>query len=133
MRRLGTLGCVLILMIHFSGCAVVTVLKHPSKKDLNLLTAGTTREVVIENFGAPENSETINGKQVEIYQFHQGVGKVSKSIRAVFHLCADVVTIFLWEFVAWPAENAFDGKRMRAEVTFGVDNTVESAQVTKNE
>ena len=126
MKKLMPLGVICIVYLITSGCAVITALQHPSKKDLRILSRGTGRESVIAYLGAPVMSEKENGKTIDIYEFVQGYSGGNKATRALTHGVLDVFTLFIWELVAWPAEAAvFDGDKMRVRVTYDENKKIE--------
>lgn len=104
--------------LQFSGCAAVSALKQPEKKNLQVLNQGTSRDNVIAYLGAPISTEREAGGIVDIYQFVQGYTGANKATRATMHVVFDIFTLFLWEIVAWPAEAIFDGEKMTVKVTY---------------
>lgn len=123
--------CLFFSIVHFSGCAAVTALRHPDKKNLAVLNAGISRENVITYLGAPVSSKLQEGKRVEIYQFKQGISGGAKAVRATLHVVMDLLTFFVWEIVAWPAELIFGGEEMTVKVQYDEENKVEDVQVLK--
>ena len=97
-----------------------------SKKNLNVLNTGTSRNYVIAEFGAPVVSENRNGDRVEIYTFQQGYSKWAKAGRVLGHGVADVASIGLWEVLGTPAESYFNGKKLSYEITFDQADAVKS-------
>jgi hypothetical protein len=97
-------------------------------KDLDLLKVGTTRRMLLAEFGLPTMSEVRDGKKSEIFKFVQGYSSGAKAGRAFFHGAADVVTLGLWEVVGTPTEAVFSGDDMAYEVRY--DDTERIDQVT---
>lgn len=116
-----------------SGCSAITALRHPSKKNLEVLAQGMSRENVIAYLGAPVNSEKENNKTIDIYQFKQGFSGGNKATRAVVHLTIDVFTLFIWELIAWPAEVIIDGDDMTVKVVYDEAKLVEDFTFLKRE
>jgi hypothetical protein len=114
-----------VLAIGASGCSVVMAAKQPSKKDVGLLTVGMPRNLVLAELGQPIDTETKNGKRVEVYSFVQGYGKGTRVGRSIAHGTADVLTLGLWEAVGTPTEAAFNGTRVAYEVTYDSSDKVE--------
>ncbi|HDZ76521.1 MAG TPA: hypothetical protein ENH41_00340 [Candidatus Omnitrophica bacterium] len=114
------------LVFMLSGCSVFMAAKQPGKKDISLFKVGTSRSLLIAEFGAPIISEERNGKKYELFKFTQGYGGASKVGRAMFHGAADVFTLGLWEVVGTPTEMVFDGSEMAYEVSYDADNRVET-------
>lgn len=123
----------LAVAILFSGCATVTVLRHPGKTNLGVLNAGVSRDNVVTYLGAPISSETENGKRVEIYKFRQGYSGANKAIRATLHIAMDVLTLFIWELIAWPAEMIFNGEDVTVKVVYDQNMKVEDVTFLKKE
>jgi outer membrane protein assembly factor BamE (lipoprotein component of BamABCDE complex) len=99
--------------------------KQPSKKNLDVMSVGTPRSLVLAEFGQPTVTETREGKKVDVFSFVQGYSKGAKTGRAVFHGVADVFTFGLWEVVGTPTEAVFDGTKVTYEITYDENNRVE--------
>ena len=52
-----------------SGCSVFMAANQPSKKNLDLISVGTPKAMLITEFGTPIMHENINGEITEIYKF----------------------------------------------------------------
>lgn len=130
MRRL-TASFVCLIYIATSGCAAVTALRQPGKKNLEVLNSGTSRENVIAYLGAPISTEEKDGKTIELYQFRQGYSGANKAIRATFHITADLFTLFIWELIGWPAEIIFDGEEVVVRVVYDEDKRIEDVTFVK--
>lgn len=113
------------LVVAFSGCAAVTALRQPSRKNLQVLSQGTSRENVIAYLGAPASSEKEGAKTIDIYQFRQGYSGGNKATRATTHLILDVFTLFIWEIIGWPAEAVFNGSDMSVKVVYDEEKKIE--------
>ncbi len=131
MKRL--IGMSLIFLIMLTGCATVTVLKHPGKTNLGVLNAGMSRDNVVTYLGAPISSETENGKRVEIYKFRQGYSGANKATRATLHIVMDALTLFIWELIAWPAEMIFNGEEVTVKVMYDSEMKVEDVTFLRKE
>lgn len=132
-KKITALLVLLPCFLSFSGCAAVTALKHPGKKNLEVLSRGTSRENVIAYLGAPVSSEKEGDKTVDIYQFTQGFSGGNKATRAIVHLTLDVFTLFIWELIGWPAEVIIDGTDMTVKVTYDQEKRVEDFIFLKKE
>ena len=111
--------------VLFQGCSVYMAAKQPEKKNVDVLSVGTPRSLVLAEMGNPVSSESRDGKLVDIFNFVQGYSKAAKTGRALFHGVADVFTVGLWEVVATPTEAIFDGSKMSFEVKYDADDRVE--------
>ena len=99
--------------------------KQPSKKNMDVLNAGTSRATVIAEFGAPIHSETDqDGNKVDIFKFIQGYSKGVKASRALFHGAADIFTFGLWEVIGTPVESIADGTEVKVQVTYDANDRV---------
>ncbi|NBQ69203.1 MAG: hypothetical protein EBU46_10340 [Nitrosomonadaceae bacterium] len=123
----------LILLVSISGCSVFMAAKQPEKKDVSLLKEGTSRAMLISEFGAPLISEYRDGKRFEIFKFTQGYSTGAKVSRAFLHGAADVVTLGLWELVGTPAEITFSGDDMAFQVRYDENDIVEEIALIKKE
>jgi len=110
-----------------SGCSVYMAAKQPTRKNLEVFSAGTPRSLVLAEIGQPQASEMKAGKRVDVFSFVQGYSKGAKAGRAFFHGAADVLTLGLWEVVGTPTEAIFDGQKVAYEVTYGTSDKVEKA------
>lgn len=116
----------LILFVHLiSGCSVFMAAKQPGTKDMDLLKVGTSRNLLLAEFGAPVVSEIRDGKKIEIFKFVQGYSKGAKAGRAAFHGVADVFTLGLWEVIGTPTEVVFNGDEVAFEVIYDEADKIE--------
>lgn len=132
-KSAGFRGVVSIVICSFfiSGCASTLALTHAGKKDLSVLQQGTSRNRVISELGAPLSSAEQDGKKIDVYSFTQGYSKGAKAGRAIFHLAADVFTLFLWEIIATPTEIVFDGSERSYKVTYDKNDSIEKVDTLK--
>ena len=114
-------------MSAFPGCAAITAIRQPGKKNLQVLNGGTARENVITYLGAPISSEEKDGKRTDLYEYVQGYSGGAKATRAVCHLALDGLTLFIWELIGWPAEMIFNGEKNTVKVTYDKNDRVEDA------
>lgn len=122
-----------MLAVSLSGCSVFMAAKQPEKKDVDLLKEGTSRAMLISEFGAPVISEYRNGKRYEIFKFVQGYSTGAKAGRAFLHGAANVVTLGLWELVGTPTEITFSGDEMAFQVSYDENDIVDEVAVIKKE
>lgn len=121
------------IAVTFSGCAAVTALKHPGKKNLSVLSQGTSRENIIAYLGAPVSTEKEGDQTIDIYQFKQGYSGGNKATRAVVHLTLDVFTLFIWELIGWPAEVIIDGNDMTIKAVYDQQKRLSDFTILKQE
>ncbi|MBI3289061.1 MAG: hypothetical protein HYZ74_06050 [Elusimicrobia bacterium] len=114
-----------------SGCAASTVLNRPPKKNLNVLNPGVSRGAVLSEFGAPSYTKETSGEKLDTFAFDMGVGGGYKFGRGLFHLGADLFTIFLWEIVGWPAEKVAAKPNTTIEVGYDGDEKVKTVNYIK--
>lgn len=116
----------LMLAIFAYGCAASKVLRRPKAKNLDAIVAGVSRGLVLAEIGAPLSTREVDGEKSDVFTFDKGVSGGWKAGRAVFHMAADVFTLFLWEIVAWPAETIASGVNTKMEVSYGKDEKVKT-------
>jgi hypothetical protein len=105
--------------------------KQPDKKNVDLFKVGTPRSLLLAEFGPPIQSETKDGKKVDIFKFVQGYSTAAKAGRAVFHAVADVFTGGLWEVLGTPTEAVFSGDEMAFQVTYDADDKIAEVAALK--
>ncbi len=108
-----------ILALVFQGCSVHMALNQPDPIDYKSLEqGGMSRDLVIGRLGTPVSSiKNADGTRTDSFQFYEG-SSGWKYGRATFNLLADIVTIALWELVAWPAETVIRGDKVSATALF---------------
>jgi len=121
-----------LLIIPNFGCSVFMAAKQPSEKNVDLFKVGTSRSMLLAEFGSPTVSEVRNEKKSEMFKFVQGYSSGVKAGRAFFHGAADVVTGGLWEVVGTPTEAVFNGNEMAYEVTYDDKDRIDQVTVLKN-
>ena len=117
--------CAALSLVLLSGCSVFMAANQPDKKDLSVLTAGTPRARLLEEFGQPVSSRLQGEKRIDLFSFVQGYSKEAKVGRAFGHGVGDIATGGLWEFAGTSAETVFDGKKLSFEVTYNRSDFVE--------
>ncbi|MCX5794031.1 MAG: hypothetical protein NTY77_00865 [Elusimicrobia bacterium] len=130
-ERLRSFLSIVLVASILSGCAATTVLGRPSAKDMNVLNPGTSRGVVVSELGKPIYTKDIDGEKLDTFTFDKGVSGGFMWSRAFFHVVADLFTIFLWEFVAWPSERVAARRRTTVEVGYDKDEKVQTANYIK--
>ncbi len=106
--------------------------KQPEYTDLSVLRQGASRSEIVSAFGRPMiTDKDKNGNLIETYKFKQGYTKGTKVVRVMFHIVADVFTIFLWEFIGMPAEIIFDGNSVTVDATYDEDQRLKESIVIK--
>ncbi len=114
------------------GCSVYMATKQPDAKNVDLFTVGTSRTMMLAEFGMPAATETKNGRTYEIFKFVNGYSAGAKAGRAVFHGAADVVTLGLWEVVGTPTEGVFfTGDEMVFRVRYDKDDQIDEVVALK--
>lgn len=125
-------GWILAIMtaVTLSGCSVYMAASSDEKKDLGILAPGTSRDLIIAEFGMPlatmneaapaqpttePTVESGSGAlpavadthtRHDIFKFTQGRSTASNAGRAVFYGAAAVFTLGLSEVIATPLESA---------------------------
>ena len=121
-----------IVVLFNTGCSVYMAANQTGLKNVELLKVGTSREVLIAEFGMPaESGVDGDGREYDKFSFVQGYSTSAKMGRAALHVVADVLTHGLWELVGTPIEATFDGEEITYEITYDRDDRV--AQIIKFE
>ncbi len=109
-----------VISIFSQGCSVHMALNQPEKVDIKALEkGGISRDLMISKFGTPVSStKNQDGTRTDLYQFYEGSDPGWKYGRATFNFLADIVTLALWEIIAWPVEAAIRGDKISATATF---------------
>ncbi len=121
MKKLISIALIVFLS---TGCSVFMAAKQPSAKNLDVMSIGTPRSVVLAEFGQPVNTSKKGGLTVDVFSFVQGYSSGTKASRAIFHGLADVFTLGIWEVAGTPIESYADGTKVAYEVTYGDDDKV---------
>ena len=119
------------LSFALTGCSVFMAAQLPDKKNLEVLTPGVPRPVVLAEMGLPASYEDRNGVRSEVYKFKQGYSQPARISRAVLHGTADILTFGLWEAVGTPTEYVFSGTETIVLVTYNRDERVETVEYYK--
>jgi hypothetical protein len=114
-----------LVALACSGCSPVMAANQPSRKEVELLSPGIPRNLLVGELGQPVSSEMKNGKRVEVFSFVQGYRSGVKVGRTIGHAAADVVTLGLWEMAGTPTEAALNGHRVAYEVTYDPYDRIE--------
>lgn len=115
-----------------TGCSVYMAANQPGLKNVELLRVGTSRDLLVSEFGEPVSSGVDgDGREYDKFSFVQGYSTGAKVGRAVFHVVADVLTHGLWEILGTPLEATFDGDKITYEITYDRNDRI--AQIIKFE
>ena len=118
-------SAMIMMILITQGCSVFMAAKQPPKKNMNVLSAGTSRATVIAELGQPILTEiNPDGNKVDIFKFVQGYSKGVKASRALFHGVADFFTLGLWEVIGTPAESIANGTEVKVQVTYDANGRV---------
>lgn len=109
---------VLLASLSQSGCSVFMAAEQPDKKDLGILTVGTSRNRLLREFGQPLTSRLVGMNRVDLFTFTQGYSKEAKVGRAFAHGTLDIATSGVWEIAGTPTEAVFSGKKLSYEITY---------------
>jgi hypothetical protein len=114
-----------VVALSAAGCSPVMAARQPSRKDVDLLSPGMPRNLLLAELGQPVTTETKDGRRVEVFSFVQGYRKGVRVGRTIAHGAADVMTLGLWEAVGTPTEATLTGHRLAYEVTYDSSDRVE--------
>jgi len=131
MRHCKRILAILLPLLFVQGCSVYMAANQPDKRNMDLFSVGTPRNLVMAEFGLPIATSEKDGKKVEIYSFIQGYSTGAKVGRTIGHGVADVLTLGLWEVVGTPTEATFDGDKTVMQVTYDKDDRIEEVVTLK--
>jgi hypothetical protein len=120
-----------VAMITAAGCSPVLASKQPSRRDVDLLSPGVPRNLLLAELGQPVATETKDGRRVEVFSFVQGYRKGVKVARTIGHGAADVMTLGLWEVVGTPTEATLTGHRVAYEGTYDASDRIDRVVLLK--
>src|SRR5262249_11251380 len=109
-----------------SACSPVMAAKQPARKDVDLLSPGIPRNLVLAELGQPVATEMRNGKRLEVFSFVQGYRNAGSVGRTSGHAAGDVLTLGLWEVAGTPTEATLNGHRVGYEVTYDASDRIEN-------
>lgn len=113
-----------------ASCSVYMAAKQPEQKNLAVLTEGTHQPLVRAELGNPIwSGKDDQGFDVEVYQFVQGYSQGARTARTLWHGVADVFTLGLWEVVGTPIEAVASGTKMKATVTYDLQQKVKTVKL----
>lgn len=92
--------------------------KQPDAKNLDVITVGAPRALVLAELGQPISTEVKQGQKSDIFTFTQGYSKGTKVGRVLFHGLADIFTWGLWELAGTPTEAFFDGDKILCQIDY---------------
>lgn len=100
----------LVVVLALASCSSYMAASGERKRDLDLLSPGTSRDVILAEFGSPmatiDEIEAETPQRYDIFSFVQGRSSGSNAGRAVFYGAAAVLTLGLSEVIATPLEGA---------------------------
>ena len=123
--RMMSAALLALAALAATGCSPVLAARQPSRRNVDLLTPGMPRNVLLAELGQPVGTEVKDGKRVEVFSFVQGYRKGVKVGRTIGHTAADVMTLGLWEVVGTPTEATLNGHQIAYEVTYNTSDRVE--------
>ena len=126
MRKVFILSVAILII----GCtATQQAAMQPTEKDLSVLDPGTSRDIVIIEFGAPAETKIENGKRIDLYSFVQGYSRGTRTARVAGHATAEIMTLGLWSLVGTPIEQNYNGTIMGYKVYYTEDDFVEKSEL----
>ncbi|MGI9298665.1 MAG: hypothetical protein ACR2QC_12320 [Gammaproteobacteria bacterium] len=114
-----------------SGCAADRALNHPKAKDASVLQAGTDRQVVIAELGAPVHTEEKDGRKTDLFKFIHGIDTGERNTRAALHSVGSVITFGAWNLIGNPLEAEFSGDEIRLTVEYDENEKVAAVNFLK--
>ena len=131
----GRILLVSLAMVVLAGCSVSKAVHQPKAKDLSVLDAGKSRDLVLAELGQPVVSEKdATGNQIDYFKFIQGQNGAAKAGKGILYGALAVTTLGLSEVVTNPVEGtAGAGKEMQIKVAYDAQNKVEHVEVLKDD
>ena len=131
----GRILFVALAMVVLAGCSVSKAVHQPKAKDLSVLDAGKSRDLVLVELGQPVVSEKdANGNQIDYFKFIQGQNGAAKAGKGILYGALAITTLGLSEVVTNPVEGtAGAGKEMQIKVAYDAQNKVERVEVLKDD
>ena len=126
LRKLGTIAFLVLLL---NACSVYMASHQPTQKNEALFKVGTSRDILIAEFGVPATSGVQDGKKYEIYRFTQGYSQGAKTARALVEGTADVFTLGITEVISTPVEAMNDGSLRAYKVTYDGNDVVDQVTI----
>ena len=112
------------LLCGLTACSAYLAARQPVEKDLEVLTRGTPRALVLAELGRPVASSLANLKRVDYFKFTQGYSKGNRAARVLGHSAANVLTLGIWDVAGTPAEIYFNGTEETIKVTYDENDRV---------
>ena len=113
-----------LVLAFNSGCAVNKAANAPRQKDMRILKPGTSRDLILAEYGQPTVTQEENGVKYDIFKFVKGYSGGEKFFHAAGHGVMDVATLGLWEVVGTPTESMAQDNEITIKVIYNSDNTV---------
>lgn len=122
--RRPLLASLVVSLLFFcsSACSVVLAAKGGKDPDEKILKPGSTKSEIEAQVGEPRRSEQAQagGETINFYSYT--VGKDPSTGRAAIHLVVDILTLCLWEYIAWPYEISKSGDTRWIRVVYDRSN-----------
>ncbi len=100
-----------------SGCSVVAAASGSKDPDYSKVKVGADRETIRSEFGDPITVAP-QGKGGSLETYNYKLGDPPAPGRAVLNGVLDLVTICLWEYIAFPLEISRSGNSYQAVVSY---------------
>jgi hypothetical protein len=125
------LAVLVLAALSAAACSPVMAAHQPSRRDVELLSPGIPRNLVLAEIGQPVSTEMRDGRRVEVFSFVQGYRKGVRVGRTIGHATADVLTLGLWEVAGTPTEATLNGHRVAYEVSYDAADRIEQVVLLK--
>ena len=129
MKTISQYLAIMAIVSLTTSSSVIMAANQPRRKDVHVLDRGISRNTVIAELGAPAYSTVEKGKKSDIFTFAQGYSKEVRYGRTLFHSAADLFTVCAWELAGTPIKAMADGTKVKVEVFYGANDTVERVNV----
>lgn len=129
------------LIVHFAlkffvitllcGCSVMAAANGSREPDFSKIQKGNSRTVIEQEFGEPVKTSTIPSGTQSTYGYK--LGDEPAIGRAIMHGVLDLVTFFLWEYIAFPMEISMSGNAYETVVDYNSSEKAIRIINTRNE
>lgn len=95
-----------VALLMAAGCSAHMAATGGGKRDLDVLSPGTPRDMVLAEIGTPVSSASDDGGSFDLFRFERKRSTASNTGRAILYGTAAVFTLGLSEVIATPLEGA---------------------------
>lgn len=121
-----TVVLIVVATVFLSGCSMYMAAKQPGKKNLELLSAGAKRDILIDEFGGPAENGKEGDALYDVFVFTKGYSAGQRAGRLLLHGTLSFLTTGLWEPVGMRMEREASKEMMKIKVIYDSDGLVKN-------